>query len=183
MISLDSNQRNLPSHSLLDINLFDMVKYTILAGGFTSFIVTYLFDSDVGSLKLFTQSPTGPNASWITSHPTNESILYAINGVGAGALQSFTVNPNGSLTGPVDQVSSEGEDAAFAGALSTGQVAVVNYDSGNGVVIPTTFDPLHFDKNAMPITFPPPSTGMSHPHMALQDGDEIFVPDLVSFEF
>jgi 6-phosphogluconolactonase (cycloisomerase 2 family) len=154
-----------------------MVKYTILAGGFTSFIVTYVFNSDDGSLILFTQSPTGPNASWIASHPTNGSILYAVNGVGPGALQSFTVNYDGSLTGPIDQVSSGGKNATFAGALSTGQVAVVNYSAGTGMVVPTTTDGLHFDRGATTITFTPPSTCMSHPHMTLQHGNEVFVPD------
>jgi 6-phosphogluconolactonase (cycloisomerase 2 family) len=168
-----------PSPPLVTPPSFDMVKFTILAGGFTSFIATYLFDSDAGSLNLLSESQTGPNASWISTHPTNKNILYAVNGVGPGALQSFTINPDGSLTGPVDEVSSGGINAVFAEPLSTGQVVVVNYGGGNGQVIPTTSDPLHFDKSSMPITFPAPNGGSSHPHMALQHGPEVFVPDLV----
>lgn len=155
-----------------------MVKFTILAGGFTSFIATYLFDSDANSIVLLGESKTGPNASWISPHPT-ENILYAVNGVGPGALQSFTINPNGSLAGPVDEASSGGQNAVFAEPLSTGQVVVVNYSGGNGQVIPTTSDPLHFDKFSTPVTFPAPDNGFSHPHMALQYGVEVFVPDLV----
>lgn len=50
------------------------------------------------------------------------------------------------------------------------------YNSGNGEVIPTTSDPLHFGSSSL-ITFP---ATVSHPHMVLQNGNEILVPDLVS---
>lgn len=52
------------------------------------------------------------------------------------------------------------------------------YNTGNGKIIPTTSDPLHFDtSNATKlITFP---AEVSHPHMALEHGQEVFVPDLV----
>jgi 6-phosphogluconolactonase (cycloisomerase 2 family) len=160
-----------------------MVNFVILAGGLTSsFIVTYLFNPDASSLTVLDQSQTGPNSSWISSHPANKSILYAVNEIetGPGALQSFVVNSNGLLTGPVDTVSAGGVGSAFAGPLSTGQIAIANYAGGNAEIIPTTSDPLHFAQNATLITFPPPAGGVSHPHMALQYGDEIFVPDLVS---
>ena len=52
-----------------------MVNFTILAGGYTSFVVSYLFNSDASSLTVLNQSPTGANPSWITPHLTNRSIL------------------------------------------------------------------------------------------------------------
>jgi 6-phosphogluconolactonase (cycloisomerase 2 family) len=156
-----------------------MVNFTILAGGYTSFVASYLFNSEAGSLTLLSQSPTGPSPSWIESHPTNNSILYAVNEVTPGALQSFTVNSNGSLTGPVDQISSGGNGPAFAAPLTTGQVAIMNFGSGNGEIIPTTSDPLHFAQNSTLTTFPPPSGGVSNPHMALEYGEEVLVSDLV----
>lgn len=159
--------------------LHNMVNFTILAGGYTSFIASYLFNSDANSLTLLTQSPTGPSPSWITSHPTNKSILYAVNEVSAGTLQSFTINSNGSLNGPLDQISSGGSGPAFASPLSSGPVVVLNYGSGNGEIIPTS-DALLFSSNTTSITFPPPVGNMSHPHMALQHDAEIFVPDLVN---
>jgi 6-phosphogluconolactonase (cycloisomerase 2 family) len=160
-----------------------MVNFTILAGGLTSsFVTTYLFNAHASTLTILGNSPTGPNSSWISAHPTNATILYAVNEIenGAGALQSFIINPNGLLSSAVDTVSSGGVGPPFAGGLSTGQVAIVNYNGGNAEVIPTTSDPLHFAKNPTVITFPPPKGGASHPHMALQNGNEIFVPDLVS---
>jgi hypothetical protein len=80
----------------------------------------------------------------------------------------------------VDTVPSDGADPAFAVALSTGEVAIMNYSSGNGRIIPTTTSPEQFSDDGPVITFPPPAGGVSHPHMALQHGTEIFVPDLVS---
>ena len=159
-----------------------MVNFTILAGGYSSFIATYLFNTDTSSLNLLSQSPTGTNPSWIGLHPFNHSILYAVNEIAQGQLQSYTVNPNGSLTGPVDQVSTGGSLPNFTGFLPTGQIAVPNYGDGTGIVIPYTMDdPLLLSKNATPVTFPPPAATVSHPHMTLPHKNEVFFSDLVSF--
>jgi hypothetical protein len=59
----------------------------------------------------------------------------------------------------------------------------MNYGSGNGEIIPTTTDPLHFAQNASLVTdhFSAPRLGgVSNPHMALEHGKEVLVPDLVS---
>lgn len=83
--------------------------------------------------------------------------------------------------GPHDTVSSEGGSPAFTAALSTGQVAVMNYDSGTGRIIPTDSTFLFFDNESAPlITFPPPVDNLSHPHMAYEFEGEVIVPDLVS---
>ncbi|KAI0371947.1 putative isomerase YbhE [Pilatotrama ljubarskyi] len=129
-----------------------MVNFTILAGGYSTFIATYLFNSDAGTLSLLSQSPTGQNPSWIDLHPTNKSILYATN-----------ENTDG------------GNGPAFAVPLSTGEVAVMNFGSGNGLIIPTEEDPLQFTEGAPLISFP---AAVSHPHMALEVGSEVLVPDL-----
>ncbi|KAI0330349.1 putative isomerase YbhE [Cubamyces sp. BRFM 1775] len=152
-----------------------MVNFTILAGGYSTFIATYLFNSDAGTLSLVSQSTTGQNPSWIDLHPTNKSILYATNENTEGALQSFFVKQDGSLTPALGQTSSGGNGPAFAVPLSTGEVAVMNFGSGNGLIIPTEEDPLQFTEGAPLISFP---AAVSHPHMALQVGSEVFVPDL-----
>jgi hypothetical protein len=59
----------------------------------------------------------------------------------------------------------------------------MNYGSGNGRVIPARGG-LVFDRNAAVDNFPlKNSTAISHPHMALEHGSEIFVPDLVGLIF
>ncbi|KAH7890467.1 Lactonase, 7-bladed beta-propeller-domain-containing protein [Phlebopus sp. FC_14] len=157
-----------------------MVNFTILAGGYTSFIASYLFNTDDRTLTYLNQYTTGDNPSWITSHPTNKSILYATNeNVPSGALQSFTVGAQGAIT-LVDTIASGGAGPPYCAALSTGQVAIVNYNSGTARVVPTTTDPLHFSNDSAIVTFPVPITGtqgMSEPHMTYQYYDELFIPD------
>lgn len=155
-----------------------MVSFTIFAGGYTNFIASYLFNSNNSSLSLLQQFPTGPNPSWITAHPTNPNVLYAVNEVQSGALQSFDISSTGVLSNPVDTVSSGGDSPAHVVPLSDGEVAIMNYSGGNGRIIATAGSPERFDPSAAVITFPPPVGGVSHPHMTLQHGDEVFVPDL-----
>lgn len=155
-----------------------MVNFTILAGGYDVFIASYLFNSDASTLSLTGKYPSGANPSWITSHPTNKSILYATNENTEGAVQSFTVTSDGVLSQAVDTMPTDGDSPAFAVALSTGQVAAMNYGSGNGRIIPTAHTPLEFANTANVISFPVRSGGVSHPHMALEYGSEVLVPDL-----
>ena len=52
-----------------------MVNFTLLAGGYSQFINTYVFDDVASTLTLTGQSLTGGNPSWIALHPTNSSVL------------------------------------------------------------------------------------------------------------
>ncbi|KAJ3513530.1 hypothetical protein NLJ89_g2895 [Agrocybe chaxingu] len=156
-----------------------MVSFTILAGGYDFFVATYLFNAATSSLTVTRRSPTGQSPSWLSLHPTNQSLLYAVNEVAVGAVQSFSVSSTGELSQAIDTVSSGGDSPAFATALSTGAVAVVNYFGGNGRIIPTS-NSVRFDNTAPIITFPiinGPET-VSHPHMVLEHRDEVLVPDL-----
>ncbi|KAF8904590.1 putative isomerase YbhE [Mucidula mucida] len=158
-----------------------MVNFTILAGGYDLFIATYLFNSAASTLSLAGKYPTGANSSWITLHPTNGSVLYAVNQNNDDAVQSFSVTPEGVLSEAVVTVSSGGLRPAHAAALTSGQLAVVNYSGGNARIIPTTDSPLNLDvSDSGIITFPSPEGGVSHPHMAYQYKNEVFVPDLGS---
>ncbi|KAH9920005.1 putative isomerase YbhE [Epithele typhae] len=153
-----------------------MVNFAILAGGYTSFVVSYLFNSHTNTLSILNQSPTGANPSWIALHPTNKSVLYAVNEGTQGALQSFLIGANGQLSSAIDTISSDGDSPAFTTPLSTGQVAIMNYNSGNGEIIPTVKgNPLEFSSDFTPIKFNAP---VSHPHMAYEYGSEVFIPDL-----
>ncbi|KXN82926.1 hypothetical protein AN958_02009 [Leucoagaricus sp. SymC.cos] len=155
-----------------------MRPFRILAGGYDVFVATYLFDPQTSSLSVLSRSPTGDNPSWISQHPTNASILYATNETPAGALQSFVINSDGSLTSAKDTIETEGDLPAFTVALSTGQVGVMNYGTGNGRFVSTDRSALTFDNSAPLITFPIKSGTVSHPHMILQHDNEVFVPDL-----
>ena len=54
------------------------------------------------------------------------TICSAVNENAQGGLQSFLIGQQGVLSGPLDTISSGGDSPAFATALSTGQVAVMN---------------------------------------------------------
>ncbi|KAJ3575468.1 hypothetical protein NP233_g1085 [Leucocoprinus birnbaumii] len=171
------------THTLLQPVLiyrsFDsMVSFKVLAGGYDVFIATYLFDSEALSLSVASRSPTGNSPSWISRHPTNSSILYAVNEVANGAVQSFVINSDGSLSQAVSSAPSGGDNPAFAVALSTGAVAAMNYNTGDGRVIPTTNTGLAFNQNSPVIHFPIPNSPTSHPHMVLEHDGEILVTDL-----
>ncbi|KDR70232.1 hypothetical protein GALMADRAFT_127891 [Galerina marginata CBS 339.88] len=155
-----------------------MVAFKILAGGYDVFVATYLFNSATSSLTLQSKSPTGSNPSWITQNPANRSLLYAVNENAAGGLQSFAINSDGTLTAAIDTVATDGGSPAFTTALSTGSVAVMNYDSGNGRIISTSAKETKFNASAPVVTFPKPVGGVSHPHMALENAGEVLVPDL-----
>lgn len=94
-------------------------------------------------------------------------------------MQSFLVDGQGELTTAIANVSSGGAPPFVAGLSTAEAVIVVNYEGGNGKIIPTTRDV--FFEDAPIITFPAPLNGSSHPHMALEHNGEILVPDLVRF--
>ncbi|KAJ7054139.1 Lactonase, 7-bladed beta-propeller-domain-containing protein [Mycena amicta] len=156
-----------------------MVNFTILAGGFASFIATYNFDSDAGTLTLTKQTETGTNPSWIASNPKNLSILYAVNELNPGGfLQSFTVDSTGGVQN-VDNITTGGNGPTFTVQLSTGEVTAMNFGSPNCSFVATDpNDPLTFLRDSPVISFPIPEGAPSNPHMSLEVGDEILVPDL-----
>lgn len=155
-----------------------MVSFTILAGGFSTFVATYVFNADTSSLTLTKQSTTGENPSWIASHPQNASILYAVNEIEpVGNLQSFVVGADGGLT-LVDTVSTGGSGPTFTNPLSTGEVTAMNFGSPNCSLVATLpDDPLHFQRDSPVVEFPV-NGGPSNPHMSLEHNGEVFVSDL-----
>ncbi|KIM43557.1 hypothetical protein M413DRAFT_383669 [Hebeloma cylindrosporum] len=156
-----------------------MVAFKILAGSYDFFVATYLFNSDTSALTLQSKSPTGQAPSWITLNPTNRSLLYAVNEISSGgAVQSFTIDADGALSTAIDTVDSGGGNPAFAVALSTGEVAVVNYGSGTGKIMSTNSHESKFNSYPPPITFPAQEGTSSHPHMVLEHKDEVLIPDL-----
>ena len=106
-----------------------MVNFTILAGGYSSFIASYVFNSDAGILQYTGQSQTNANPSWVARHLTNSNILYAVNedtdGSGTGAVQSFTIGKGGALTA-VGYIATQGDAPAFMTPLASGGIAAMN---------------------------------------------------------
>ncbi|PPQ69707.1 hypothetical protein CVT25_012970 [Psilocybe cyanescens] len=154
-----------------------MVNFTILAGGFSTFIATYVFNPDSSTLSLTNQTTTGQNPSWIASHPENSSILYAVNEIApVGNLQSFLVDADGGIS-LVDTVSTGGNGPTFTNPLSTGEVTAMNFGSPNCSLVATIpGDPLHFERDSPIVNFPV-NGGPSNPHMSLEFNGEVFIAD------
>jgi 6-phosphogluconolactonase (cycloisomerase 2 family) len=97
-----------------------------------------------------------------------------------GALQSFKIAPDGSLSEPLDTVSTLGADPAHVVALPNGKVVVMNYSTGDGRIIKTTHGGTKFDDSGPLIKFQVPPGTLSHPHQTVKYGNALLVPDLVS---
>ena len=108
------------------------------------------------------------------------TIHSAVNEIAEGAVQSFLINSNRTLSGSIDTVESGGNGPAFCAQFSNFVVAAMNYGSGNGSFTPTTNDGTTFERPASFVNFPQPPNTVSHPHMALEYNNEVFVSDLVS---
>jgi hypothetical protein len=67
--------------------------------------------------------------------------------------------------------------------LASPRAHINQYGGGNGLVVPLQDDLLHFVTEPPPplITFNPAPAPISHPHEGVEVGDQLFVPDLVSY--
>ncbi|KAF8643475.1 hypothetical protein AX16_009031 [Volvariella volvacea WC 439] len=162
------------------------MKYTILTGGFTTFIGTLVFDSVHNTLSVTQKTTTNNNPSWIATHPENSRVLYAVNELSPiGNLQTFSVDDHG-IPHLVDTISTLGNGPTYTEFLSTGEVSGMNFGSPNAS-FPPTFpnDPLRFQRDPQTndlalndvVSFPV-GDGPSNPHQSLEYGGEVFVPDL-----
>ncbi|GJJ14129.1 hypothetical protein Clacol_008386 [Clathrus columnatus] len=99
----------------------------------------------------------------------------ATNELTDGLLLTFTVGSEGELD-LIQEVTSGGRRPANLLALSRSD----EYGSGNGLVYPLEPDLVHVVTNPPPplITFNPAPNLISHPHEALEVGDQLFVADL-----
>ncbi|KAF8511462.1 Lactonase, 7-bladed beta-propeller-domain-containing protein [Gautieria morchelliformis] len=164
-----------------------MVNFTILAGvqGISTVISTFSFMPGPGigcngTLSLISQANAGTSPSWIQQSPHNSSILYANNEVVDGQLVSFTIGEQGEVN-LIANTTSGGNGPAYLLALKQSkEVAILNYGGGNGLVVPLQDDLLNFVTQPPPplITFNPAPAPISHPHEAVEVGDQLFVPDL-----
>ncbi|KAG8770653.1 hypothetical protein FRC12_004141 [Ceratobasidium sp. 428] len=154
--------------------------FTLLVGATTGNVISSVrFDPSSKDISLIGKSYSGPNPSWISTHPHNNSILLSANeGRPLGGLSTFVITDrkNGVIK-RVSNSSSFGDTPAYMAALSSvRQVGVMDYFSGNGAFIPLGKDLLTLDAaNAQKITF---DANVSHPHQVVEHGDEVLVPDL-----
>ncbi|CAE7135937.1 unnamed protein product [Rhizoctonia solani] len=152
--------------------------FTLLVGAYGSFITSVRFDTSSPNLAVLGTSASGTNPSWVNTHPLNKSILISTNEVNpVGGLSTFLITDRTNGVAVRSSTASTGADPAFiVGLAKNRQVAVMDYSGGSGSFIPLKDDLLTLDESkAQRIKF---NAAVSHPHMALEYGDEILIPDL-----
>ncbi|CAE6474985.1 unnamed protein product [Rhizoctonia solani] len=159
------------------------MSYKLLIGGYATTIATLLFNPASSSLSTIATTSAGINPTWIATHPTNKSVVYATQEMTPGSILSFVVQQSGQLT-RVGSVPTGGASPAHAIVTSNGQELIaMNYEGGNGTNIPLAADKAHFGTPYPAIGFngTGPNPGRqrsSHPHQVIEYGTEYLVPDL-----
>ncbi|CAE6493507.1 unnamed protein product [Rhizoctonia solani] len=152
--------------------------FTLLVGAYSSVITGIRFDPASTNLSVLGTSPSGNNPSWIATHPLNNSIIVATNeGNPVGGLSTFLVTDRSKGAVVRSSQATTGADPAYIVALTKPrQVVVMDYSGGSGAFIPLREDLLTLDESkAQRIKF---NATVSHPHQALEYGDEVLIPDL-----
>lgn len=103
------------------------MAFKLLVGGYANVITALSFNpsSTTGALSFVAQSQVGPSPSWIAFHPTNSSILYAVNEQSTGLLKSFVLNKTSGILVPKSSVTSGGADPAHFAPLKNGKEVYV----------------------------------------------------------
>ncbi|KAF5340318.1 hypothetical protein D9611_007804 [Ephemerocybe angulata] len=161
-----------------------MVSWRILAGGYDAFIATYIFTATANSytLDLWAKSATGQNPTWLAKHPSNHSLVYTVNELGNGQMQSYLINPVGSLSVALDTQATLGANPQYLTVLSNGKVMVVNTSTGSGRLVNTTDSGAKFNASAPVeyVQFPAETARdeVSNPTMVLEySPTELWIPD------
>ncbi|CAE6425605.1 unnamed protein product [Rhizoctonia solani] len=152
--------------------------FTLLVGAYGSVITSIRFDTASSKLSVLGTSPSGTNPSWIATHPLNNSVIISTNEANpVGGLSTFLVTDRSKGAVARSSQATTGADPAFiVGLTKARQVAVMDYSGGSGAFIPLGEDLLTLDQSkAQRIKF---NATVSHPHQAVEYGDEVLIPDL-----
>lgn len=98
-------------------------------------------------------------------------------------MQSYLINPVGTLSVALDNAGTLGANPQHIAALSTGKIMVVNTSTGSGRLVNTTASGAKFNVSAPVeyVTFPANITlgEESNPSMILEYKNELWIPDRV----
>jgi len=163
-----------------------IMPYTIVVGSYSSQIAVLEFDPSTSPPRLSgpVAFPSGKNPSWISAHPSDRSLLFAVNEDDEGKLQLFKYDHANSKLDLVGETSSGGAAPAHLLVLED-EVIVANYNGGSILSIPITLDPPQLGTPSEPIKFdgsgPHASRQTSsHPHQVIlhPKRQELLIPDL-----
>ncbi|KAI0774922.1 putative isomerase YbhE [Trametes elegans] len=158
--------------------------YHILVGSYTNEIYTLAFEPARPSLTLVSTVTVGHHPSWITPHPTDQTIIFTGTEQTDGKVVALKYDEQGRGT-VVGEIPSGGGDPCSLLALGD-ELLVGNYSSGTFAAIPLSPEAPHLlaDKTSI-LQFS--GTGpnkerqeSSHLHQVIKhpSRDEVLVPDL-----
>ncbi|KAG8880318.1 hypothetical protein FRB97_000931 [Tulasnella sp. 331] len=166
------------------------MPYTILVGAYSKVITTLSFDPSTSpaTLKVVGTTPAGSNPSWVATHPTDKSLVFASNEGAEGKVLLFKAKPDGTLD-LIQEASSGGAGTCHL-HIGESEVVTCNYSSGSIQTFPLSLSPpALLAPTVEPVKFEFPGTGpsadrqeSSHPHQIYPhpSGEELLVPDLGS---
>lgn len=170
------------------------MTYKLLAGGYTDGgLYSLSFDAANKKLKLGeSRIPAGSNPSWIATHPSDNTVVFATNEVDDGrvlAIKLAGMDASDGVTGePVKNVSSGG--ACPAHLLVTKDAIVPgNYMGGSILNVPYSVSPLSLadtskerkEGDFVQFNGTGPNADRqeaSHPHEVYAYENELLIPDL-----
>jgi len=162
------------------------MAYRIYVGSYSNEISTLSFDPDAASLSLVSTVKVGHHPSWVTSHPTEPSVIFTGLEQADGKIIAvkFDKEGHGSV---VAVLSSGGKDPCTL--LAAGDSLIVgNYSSGTVSTTSVLHDaPYIASSNGDVLTYTGSGPNKerqeaSHPHQVIihPDRGELLVPDLGS---
>ncbi|KAG2158574.1 Lactonase, 7-bladed beta-propeller-domain-containing protein [Suillus bovinus] len=173
-----------------------MSPLTILVASYTDSIYTLSFDPapSTGSptLNLLAQTIVGHHPSWIASHPSNKSIIYAGVEQADGEIAVIKYGKGGTVEEGevVARASSGGADPCTL-LVTEDELIIGNYSSGTIATLPiSTSAPYILSSNPWTLSMPFEHEGpnkfrqlSSHPHQTIfnplnKTEKELLVPDL-----
>ncbi|KAI0752824.1 putative isomerase YbhE [Daedaleopsis nitida] len=156
----------------------------ILVASYTNEVSTLAFDPEVPSLTLSSAISVGHHPSWITPHPTDESIVFTALEQADGRIIVLKLDDHARATQVGDGPSGGADPCTLV--VVDDQLLLGNYSSGVFNAVPLSPEPPHVAAaQSSVITFT--GTGpnaerqeASHPHQVIPHPTykEVLVPDL-----
>ncbi|KAH7911312.1 Lactonase, 7-bladed beta-propeller-domain-containing protein [Hygrophoropsis aurantiaca] len=167
-----------------------MAPLTILVGSYTNVIYTLSFDPTAASLKLIASTEVGHHPSWISTHPSDPSLIFAGLEQPEGKIVAVKYQDKLAAGTKVAEVDSGGKDPCTLLVLED-EVLIGNYSSGVFATLPISTSHPYILSQApwtfqMPFNQPGPNIDRqtsSHPHQVVLNTlnttkREILLPDL-----
>ncbi|PVG00800.1 3-carboxy-cis,cis-mucoante lactonizing enzyme [Serendipita vermifera] len=168
-------------------------SFLLLVGGYSQYIHSLRFTPSTSSLTYLTQTSVGAGSpSWLTTHPSNSSIVYATQELYStpGAIHALVLNPSTGSLQLKSSINTQGSTFNAGGAVyvevfdNGNSLSAANFNGGSAFVVSLGSDKTSFSGSGQTLQFtgsgPLPNQRSAHAHQSVAYNNEILVPDLGS---